>query len=173
MKTLILYTSKTGFTKKYALWIAEEIKCDAFPFGTIPAPDIEKYDVILYGAGIYAEHISGLKKFLKLVKNYADQKIVVFATGAAPLTEETANRVKKNNFSETEAAQYDFFYFPSGLNYEKMKIGDKILMKIFNTFISMKNKPAQEEGYQEAVMKSFDNSKKEYTASLISSITSQ
>lgn len=28
MKTIIIYKSKSGYTKKYALWIAEELICD-------------------------------------------------------------------------------------------------------------------------------------------------
>ena len=32
MEITVYYNSKTGFTKKYADWIAEELKCDVFPF---------------------------------------------------------------------------------------------------------------------------------------------
>ena len=28
MKIIVIYKSKTGFTKRYAEWIAEELKCD-------------------------------------------------------------------------------------------------------------------------------------------------
>ena len=30
MKTLVVYTSQTGFTKKYAQWIAERMEADLF-----------------------------------------------------------------------------------------------------------------------------------------------
>ena len=30
MKTLVVYTSQTGFTKKYAGWIAEEMNADIY-----------------------------------------------------------------------------------------------------------------------------------------------
>ena len=30
MKTLIIYTSQTGFTKKYAQWIADEMSADIY-----------------------------------------------------------------------------------------------------------------------------------------------
>ena len=29
MKSIVVYTSKTGFTKKYAQWIAEDLGCEA------------------------------------------------------------------------------------------------------------------------------------------------
>ena len=31
MKTLITYSSQTGFTKKYATWLSEELKADCIP----------------------------------------------------------------------------------------------------------------------------------------------
>lgn len=30
MKTLIVYTSQTGFTKRYADWMAEELQANAY-----------------------------------------------------------------------------------------------------------------------------------------------
>ena len=30
MKTLVIYTSQTGFTKKYADWLADEMGADIF-----------------------------------------------------------------------------------------------------------------------------------------------
>ena len=30
MKTLVVYTSQTGFTKRYAQWIAERMEADLF-----------------------------------------------------------------------------------------------------------------------------------------------
>ena len=30
MKTLIIYTSQTGFTKRYAQWLADEMKADMY-----------------------------------------------------------------------------------------------------------------------------------------------
>ena len=31
MKTLIIYSSQTGFTKKYATWLSEELQADCIP----------------------------------------------------------------------------------------------------------------------------------------------
>ncbi len=30
MKTLVIYTSQTGFTKKYAQWLSDEMNADIF-----------------------------------------------------------------------------------------------------------------------------------------------
>ena len=32
MSTIVVYQSETGFTKKYAEWIAEALDCEAVPF---------------------------------------------------------------------------------------------------------------------------------------------
>ena len=49
---IVLYKSEYGFTKQYAQWIAEELKCDcleisAFNFDT-------DFKTIIFGGGLYA-----------------------------------------------------------------------------------------------------------------------
>lgn len=59
---LIIYKSKTGFTKKYADWIHEDVTCSITTLNRVKKEDIDNNDIILYGAGVHAGLISGLKK---------------------------------------------------------------------------------------------------------------
>ena len=52
MKTIVAYKSKSGYTKKYAQWIAQELNCDIKENAELS--DIINYDVIIYGGGMYA-----------------------------------------------------------------------------------------------------------------------
>lgn len=169
---LIVYKSKTGFTKRYVDWITDEITCNTIELEKAKKEEINDYDIIVYGAGMHAGHILGLNKFRKLIDFHNDKvnnkELIIFATGAAPNTDEIVSQIQKNNLREDEA-NARFFYFESGISYEKMSGADKTLMTAFKTFLKIKsNKSNIEEGTNMAILNSYDNSKKENIIPLIS-----
>ncbi|TCT12215.1 flavodoxin-like protein [Natranaerovirga pectinivora] len=165
---LLIYKSKTGFTKKYVDWITESITCETISLEQIESVDINNYDIIIYGAGMHASRIQGIKKFKDKVMDLENKKIVVFITGASPCEEEIVSEVKKNNFSADELGKIKIFYFQSGLNYEKMGFGDKSIMKIYSTVLKFKNNKSDiEEGASKAILESYDYSSKEYIKPMV------
>jgi menaquinone-dependent protoporphyrinogen IX oxidase len=54
---LVLYFTKYGSTKKYAEWIAEELKGDIFDIKDARPNQLHEYDVILLGSALYAGSI--------------------------------------------------------------------------------------------------------------------
>ncbi len=54
MKTIVVYKSKSGYTKTYAEWISSELNCDLKCAEDIKIDELLKYDVIIYGGGLYA-----------------------------------------------------------------------------------------------------------------------
>ena len=64
MDGVILYQSKYGAAKKYADWLAEETGYPCMETKKADIKEIEKYDTIILGGGIYASGIAGLS-FLK------------------------------------------------------------------------------------------------------------
>ena len=63
MKTLVLYYSKTGFTQRYAEWIAEETDADCEPFDHRDGVRFGDYDAVLFGSSVHAGSIRKLKWF--------------------------------------------------------------------------------------------------------------
>ncbi len=55
MSTIVIYKTKYGSTKTYADWIAEELVCESVDAKSVKIEDLEKYDTIVYGGGLYAE----------------------------------------------------------------------------------------------------------------------
>lgn len=165
---LLIYNSKTGFTKKYATWISETIDCKLITFDEINKVNIEDYDIIIYGAGIKAGLIRNLKDFKNIVLNNNKKKIIIFATGGAPNDETITNKIKDNNFSKEELATIEFFYFQSGLNYEKMELSGKIMMNLYKFILKMKrNKSDTENGTSSSLSASYDASNKNNIKNLI------
>lgn len=44
MRIIVIYKSKTGFTKRYAEWIAEELKCDILDYKNLSRLSIAEYE---------------------------------------------------------------------------------------------------------------------------------
>jgi len=165
---LLVYKTTTGFTKKYADWISKTIDCQTVPFDQVNNVDINNYDIIIYGAGMHAGRIQGLKDFKKKVGNLVSKKIVVFATGGAPYSEEIISKIKTDNFLANELNTINFFYFQSGVNYENMGLIDKTIMKTYNKVLEFKNNKSDiEDGTSKAISKSYDHSSSEYIKPMI------
>ena len=164
MKIIIIYNSKTGFTKKYAHWIAEELNCNVLPYDEFlqaDKTDITKNDIIIFGSGILAGKIWHLDK---IKTHFASHKnLIIFATGATPAAEtETITKVWASNLTEDEAKRIPHFYMQSGLNYEKMGFLNRLVMKAV----------AKLSGDKNGIGSSFDVSSKEYIVPLVNFVKS-
>lgn len=67
MKTIVIYKSISGFTEKYAKWIAEELGADIEKQNKASQKILKKYNTIIYGGSLHAVGIIGLKKLRKLL----------------------------------------------------------------------------------------------------------
>ncbi|MBH1940391.1 flavodoxin domain-containing protein [Mobilitalea sibirica] len=171
---IVLYKSNTGFTKKYAEWIAEELDCKAVSIKDIHDNDIKNYKTIIFGGGIHAGRISGLHTFKKITLNQKDINTIIFATGAAPKEATNIDHLIRTNLNQDEASSIPLFYFHSGINYENMGLGSKGLMKMFKAMLkNNKNKTPEEQGMYETISKSHDYSKKEYITPLVKYVKEQ
>ena len=169
MKEIVVYKSKTGFTKRYAEWIVEELKCDISPYENISREMIAEYDVVIYGSRIHAGRVDGLKKIKELVEKADRPKLMVFATGGTPSAVEDAIRgIWKASFSEEELQKTPHFYMQSGLNYEKMGRGDRLIMKTLARVLNRKkDKTSDEVGCEQAIGDSYDISSRKHIFPLV------
>ncbi|MEN3042463.1 MAG: flavodoxin domain-containing protein [Fervidobacterium sp.] len=82
MKCLIIYTSKhKGNTKKVALEMADELKCEAKTVEDVNPSELDNYELIGIGSGIYAFGMDKkLKKLFKKVSQQKSKKVFLFST---------------------------------------------------------------------------------------------
>ena len=146
MKVIVVYKSKSGYTKTYAEWIAEELKCDLRQADEISVDDLKQYDVIIYGGGLYAVGINGISLIKKNYSLLHNKKIVVWATGSSPGRENQQQEVWNHNFPETQFSSIKKFYLRGGFDYTKLNTGDKILMSMLK--IRLKSKRMKNEDEQ-------------------------
>jgi menaquinone-dependent protoporphyrinogen IX oxidase len=142
MKIAVIYKSKTGFTQKYAQWIAEELSADIFEASKINNVILDKYDTIIYGGGLYVGGINGVKLVTKNMDQLKSKRVIVFATGASPCREDVISDVKNKNFTEEGRKVIHFFYLRGGFDFSKLKTFDKFLMMMLKA--KLKNKKEEE-----------------------------
>ena len=130
MKTVVIYKSKTGFTKKYAEWIAEDLSADIFDVSKVNVNMLTSYDTIIYGGSLYAVGISGIKIITENIEKLKDKKVIVFATGASPLSDDVINGVIDKNFTTEQQKCIKFFYLRGGFDFSKLNLFDKTLMTL-------------------------------------------
>lgn len=140
MKVVVIYKSKTGFTRKYAEWIAEDLSADIFDVTKVDINMLTKYDTIIYGGSLYAVGIIGVKLITNNFDKLKGKEIVVFATGASTSKDEVINEVINKNFTLEQQKYIKFFYLRGGFNYNKLNPFDKFLMTLMKLKIKNKKK---------------------------------
>jgi menaquinone-dependent protoporphyrinogen IX oxidase len=150
MKTIVVYRSKSGFVKKYAEWIAAELSADLLEASRVTIHQLMAYDTVIYGGGLYAVGINGVKLITQNLDKLNGKKVIVFASGATPPREEALTEVRNKNFSPEELKRIRFFYFRGGFDYHKLKPVDKMLMNLLKWILKRKkNLTADERGMLE------------------------
>jgi len=173
MKALVVYKSKSGFVKKYAQWIAEELSADIFEGSNFSADKFNEYDTIIYGGGLYAVGINGVKLLKDNLDKLRGKKVVVFASGASPAREEAINEVRDRNFDAELQKVIKFFYMRGGFEYSKLSLIDKILMQLLKWKLkSKKDLTPDERGMLAAYDQPVDFTRKKNIDELISYVKS-
>lgn len=138
LKYAVVYKSKTGFAKKYAEWISEELGADIFEANKINITKLEKYDGIVYGGSLHAVGIIGVKLITENMDRLKGKKLAVFATGASPFSERVRDEVAGANFKPDQKQKIGFFYLRGGFDYNKLPPFDKFLMTLMKWTIRIK-----------------------------------
>ena len=175
MKTVVIYKSKTGFVKKYAEWIAEELGADIFEVSKVNLGMLAKYDTVIYGGSLHAVGIIGVKFITKNIDKLMGKRLVVFASGASPSSEEVVNEVITRNFTPDQQKHIRFFYLRGGFNYNKLPPFEKVLMTLLKWKIKAKKKEkltSDEIGMLEAYDKPVDFTRKSNIEGIVSYVNS-
>lgn len=85
MKAIVIYKTKYGSAKTYAEWIGEELNCEVAEAKSVTIEQLDKYDTIIYGGGLYAEIINGVSLITKNIDKLRDKKVAIYTTGITPI----------------------------------------------------------------------------------------
>lgn len=154
MKTIVIYKSKTNFSKRYAEWIAEELSADIFSVSKISIEKVKEYDIVIFGGSLHAVGINGIKFITKNFNEFQNKKNIIFATGASPLKETILNEIKNNNFTKEQQKYIKLFYLRGGFDYSKLNFCDKFLMTLLKWKLKRKKELTPDE---KGMLLAYDN----------------
>ncbi len=148
MKTLIIYTSQTGFTRRYAQWLADRMNGDLLEFKDAQKKSYDfftGYDAICYGGWAMAGNIVKGKWFMGKAANWKDKRLAMFCVGGSPNDSPDIAVFLQNTLTEEQKKYMKLFYCQGGFNYEKMKAPSRIVMKMFVSALRKKKDTTEEE----------------------------
>lgn len=160
MKSLVIYTSQTGFTKQYAEWLAERLNGQVMELKEAKAKNssfFEQFDSIVYGGWAIGGKCYKSDWFMSRIDSWKEKKLAVFVVGASPNESDDIQIALDNLLNEEQKQYVKAFYCQGGLSYERMKLSSKIAMKMFAAAVKKKDADIAE-----AVSKSYDISNVKY-----------
>lgn len=129
---VVTYKSLTGYTKQYAQWISEELDCDLFDVKDVRTEMLERYEVIIYGGGLYAGGVSGMKQLIKLYPAIREKELILFTCGVANTEDQKNVKHIEDGIAKVIPAEMNSqmkqFHFRGGLDYKKMSFIHRMMM---------------------------------------------
>lgn len=147
MNKIVIYKSRYGSTKQYAEWIAEELGCCAVDAKSVKSDELQKYDCIIYGGGLYAEMIAGISLITRNFEKLADKKLVVFSTGITPLKyrEYYDKMVLEKNFKPHMREKIKVYNFLGKMILTELSSVHRGAIKTLKKIMSSKENPSEME----------------------------
>ena len=138
---IVIYESQTGFTARYALWIAEKLECPFIKYKEASAPALRHYRTLIFGGWLNAGKIQGLDWLRKNIKEFDEQNIILYCTGATPAENQDLEKIASENLTDGLEG-LPLFYLPGGINLDSLGGFSKMLIKMIARSYKKSN-PAQ------------------------------
>jgi menaquinone-dependent protoporphyrinogen IX oxidase len=175
MKTLVLYTSNIGSTKRYAEDIAAKTGGDVFPLKEFKWRTIKDYDIVVYGGWIMGGTIKGADKFFQHYdKSLSDKDVIIFSSGMTFPTAEGRHLLISQNLLDMYHVRY--YQLRGSFDFSKLKFPYNFLM---NNSLRMIEKNPESSEDQKALLdikntpiEYYDSQKIEKIVSVIKAIES-
>lgn len=160
--TIIIYRSKTGFSRRYAQWLAEELACQALDYRERSRLRLAEYGAIILVGGLYAGQMAGLGWLKKQLPRLQGKRVAALAVGCAPMDTPDLPQSMEKLFGPTPEIRG--FYCQGGLDYQHMGAVDRAMMAALRA--SLKGKPEMAEMLA-GISRSFDAADRKYLAPLV------
>lgn len=176
MDIAIVYCSQTGFTEKYARWLAEDLGCEAVPYAERGRVDLAETDILIFCSWFHAASVKGSKWLKKAMSEHPSLQVVVLVTGATPMPCEMwpaseAEDAFRRTFPESEYPDLPHFYCHGGFDFDRLGAPDKVAMRMF---FKMNAKAAETDPKAAEMLRvmgdGFDGTRREYLEPALSLI---
>lgn len=140
---IVIFESKYGSTEKYAKWIAEELSCTLMERKNCSPADIACCDTIIYGGGLYAGGVSGIKLLTKNCGLLSEKNVIIFTCGLAdPEDPENVSHIRKalSTTLPVELREHvHLFHFRGGIDYSRLSFVHRAMMSMLRKALLKKD----------------------------------
>lgn len=112
---IVLYSSRTGYTKRYAEYLAKELNFAIKPIQKANLFNVSTYPTIIYGGGLHHNNIDGIKGIVDGYEYLGGQNLIVFSVGLASVNPDLAKQIKLKNVPEELFGSVYYRALPGGL----------------------------------------------------------
>lgn len=127
-KTVIIFQSKYGSTRRYAQWLAEMTKGDVFSINDFDGVRLKHYQTVIFGSFTHMgkiQSIDFIKRYWPMLK---DKTVIVFATSGTPSVGSKERTIIEQNLPDAARGRVACFPLPGAYSYHQLDWKDKLLM---------------------------------------------
>lgn len=149
MNSLVIYKSNYGATKQYAEWIAGDLSCDIKELSKTTSDDLDKYDTVIIGGGVYAGGINGSKFIENNAEILKDKNVVLFICCISdPDNEKNLAKLKsdtKEHIPPEVLKNAKVYYVRGMMDVNNMSFIHKSMMKMLKNMLTKKEDKTEED----------------------------
>lgn len=142
-RTVVIYESKYGYTRKYAQWIGEALSCPVLERREMHPRNLTQYGTVIYGGGLYAGGISGIKFITKNWGILSEKDVVIFTCGLAdPENPENIANIRKSLgkiFTKEMIEHVRLFHLRGGIDYSRLSVIHRSMMSMLRQMLLKKD----------------------------------
>ena len=157
-RPVVIYSSHYGFTERYARWIARDLDCPIFPAKPFPAQKLAGFDTVIFGGGLYAGGVSGIRQLIANRKALSSKKVILFTCGLAdPFVPDNAAHIRaslEKTLPPEMMESIHFYHLRGGIDYGKLNFTHKTMMTLLYNH-AKKLPPEQQNAETRAMIETF------------------
>ena len=152
-KTLIVYKSKYGTTRKYAEWLAEDLSARALEARDVRQEDLDGADTLIFGGGLYAGGILVAPFLKKHYDQLRGKRVALFTCGLGdPAVADNVANIRSSvarKLGSGALEELALFHLRGGMDYSKLSfIHRKMMTMVLKAVEHRKEDMRTEEEWQ-------------------------
>lgn len=149
---IILYQSKYGATRRYAMWLRERTGYTLMETKAATPSITNQHRCLVLCGGIYASGIAGIQYLKRNRAELSNQHLIILAVGASPDSPELHQQLSQRHLQD-KLKGASLFYARGSWNEEGMSFLDRKLCQLLQKAVARKD-PANLELWEQALMAS-------------------
>lgn len=127
---IIIYKTQTGFTRRYAEYLAEQLNYDIKPVNKANLFRVSCYPVVIYGGGLHHNKIDGIGGLLEGLEYLGEQSLIVYSVGLSSVNLDIVKELKRRNLPAFLRDEVFFKALPGGLARADTLPGGRVAKKV-------------------------------------------